>query len=112
MARPREVAGRAFNIGGGAQNTVSLVELLDLIAETTGASARVRFEGWRVADQRWYVSDPAAFGEVAGWAPRTDVREGVGRLAAWLADGGVVRGRAPARTEPAESEPPPAEVAT
>jgi CDP-paratose 2-epimerase len=82
--RPREVAGRAFNMGGGATNTVSLLELLDRIAVLHGARPRVRFEDWRVADQRWYVSDPAAFSALTGWAPRTSVAEGLVRLHGWL----------------------------
>jgi CDP-paratose 2-epimerase len=82
--RPREVAGRAFNIGGGPGNAVSLLELLDLVAELEGRPARIALEDWRVADQRWYVSDPSAFGALAGWAPRVEVREGVSRLHAWL----------------------------
>jgi CDP-paratose 2-epimerase len=82
--RPREVAGRAFNVGGGPGNTVSLVELIELVGELEGERPRVLLEDWRVADQRWYVSDPAALSELAGWAPRTGVREGVSRLHAWL----------------------------
>jgi CDP-paratose 2-epimerase len=92
--RPREVAGRAFNIGGGPSNTVSLVELLELVAELEGSSPHVSFEDWRIADQRWYVSDPTAFETLTGWSPRTSVREGVTRLHAWLRGG---RPAAPAR---------------
>lgn len=88
---PREVAGRAFNVGGGAGNTVSLLELLDLIAEVRGERPRVRFEERRVADQRWYVSDPGAFGALTGWAPRTPLAEGLGRLHAWLEQAVVER---------------------
>ena len=36
QARMPDVAGRAFNIGGGPANTVSLVELLARIGELTG----------------------------------------------------------------------------
>jgi CDP-paratose 2-epimerase len=93
--RPREVAGRAFNVGGGPAHTVSLLELLDLVAELEGVPPRVLFEDWRVADQRWYVSDPTALAALTGWAPRTSVREGVGRLHAWL------RGERAPRTAPA-----------
>jgi CDP-paratose 2-epimerase len=82
--RPREVAGRAFNMGGGPTHTTSLLELLDLVEELTAVRPRVSFEDWRIADQRWYVSDPRAFSALAGWEPRTGVREGVGRLHAWL----------------------------
>jgi CDP-paratose 2-epimerase len=84
--RAREVAGRAFNLGGGPGNTVSLVELLDLIAELRGARPRVSYEDWRVADQRWYVTDPSAFEALTGWMPRTGVRDGVRRLHSWLED--------------------------
>jgi CDP-paratose 2-epimerase len=83
--RPREVAGRAFNIGGGPSNTVSLLELLERVEVLVGRRPRVAFEERRVADQRWYVSDPSAFGRLAGWRPRVGVAEGVSRLHAWLA---------------------------
>ncbi|MGC3997446.1 MAG: SDR family NAD(P)-dependent oxidoreductase [Anaeromyxobacter sp.] len=82
--RPREVAGRAFNIGGGPLQTVSLIELLELVGGLTGERPRVLLEDWRLADQRWYVSDPGRFGALTGWAPRVGVREGVARLHAWL----------------------------
>jgi CDP-paratose 2-epimerase len=82
--RPREVAGRAFNIGGGAANTLSLLELVDLIEELSGKRPQLLFEEWRVADQRWYVSDARAFELLTGWSPQVSVADGVARLRAWL----------------------------
>ena len=76
--------GRAFNIGGGAENTTSLLELLGTLAELTGRPVETRFDGWRVGDQRYYVSDTARFREMTGWRPKVGVREGVARLAEWL----------------------------
>ena len=96
--RSREVAGRAFNVGGGPANTTSLLELLELVEELSGVRPRVSFQDWRVADQRWYVSDPRAFCGLAGWEPRTGVREGVTRLHAWLREQLGIR-RAPAAAE-------------
>jgi CDP-paratose 2-epimerase len=78
------VRGRAFNIGGGPENTVSLLELIDLVTELTGMEPPVRFEEWRPADQRYYVSDVGRFSRATGWAPQVDVREGVERLHNWL----------------------------
>ncbi len=100
--RPREVAGRAFNVGGGPANAVSLLELLELIAELEGARPRIRLEAWRLADQRWYVSDSSALAGLAGWAPRVGVREGVARLHAWLRAAGR-SGNPTAMTEAAAS---------
>jgi CDP-paratose 2-epimerase len=81
------VGGEAFNIGGGPANTVSLMELIDLIGETLGHRPGVSIEPWRTADQRYYVSDTTKLGAATGWRPRTSVNEGVRRLLGWLATG-------------------------
>ena len=80
-----KVAGEAFNIGGGPENTVSLLELLDLIRELNGGECSIRFEPWRLADQRYYVSNTSKFRRMTGWQPRVSVREGIRRLYEWLA---------------------------
>jgi CDP-paratose 2-epimerase len=85
-----EIAGRAFNIGGGAANTVSLLELLDLIGELHGRRPQVFFEGWRTGDQRYYVSDTRGFEAATGWRPRVNVRQGVRNLYNWLLESGVI----------------------
>ncbi|UJR83430.1 Hypothetical protein I5071_54980 [Sandaracinus amylolyticus] len=80
------VRGQAFNVGGGPENTISLVELLELVRELGGKRPDVRHAPVRIGDQRWYVSDPTKLGAAIGWRPRTDVRQGVERLFAWLRD--------------------------
>jgi len=78
------IGGRAFNIGGGPANTISLVELLDLIGELLGYRPFVQREAWRAADQRYYVSDTRKFCATTGWHPRIGVRVGVAQLLDWL----------------------------
>ena len=78
------LSGRAFNIGGGVENTVSLVELLDIITEQNGRRPEVEFGPWRRGDQRYYVSDTSSFTKATGWQPRTAPPEGVARLLDWL----------------------------
>jgi CDP-paratose 2-epimerase len=87
QARSSAHPGEAFNIGGGPGNTVSLVELMDLIGELLGERPLASVEEWRRADQRYYVSDTRAFQRATGWAPRVNVREGVTRLHRWLMEG-------------------------
>jgi CDP-paratose 2-epimerase len=78
--------GHAFNVGGGASNVTSLVELLDLAHQVTGRRVDTLPGEPRVGDQRWYVSDPRALERAIGWRPRTSVQRGVERLVAWLRD--------------------------
>jgi CDP-paratose 2-epimerase len=81
-----QLSGRAFNIGGGAANTLSPRELLQMIGRLHGRMPEVRFASWRPADQRYYVSDIGAFASAAGWRPRVSVGDGVARLYAALVE--------------------------
>jgi CDP-paratose 2-epimerase len=89
LENSERLAGLAYNIGGGPRNTLSLLELLDLIAELEGDRPPVRFENWRVGDQRYYVSDTRAFETATGWKARVEVRDGVRRLHSWLVESEV-----------------------
>ena len=83
----KKLAGNAFNIGGGPTNSISLLELLDLLAEVNGGDISVRFEDWRAADQRYYVADTSKFSGLTGWTPRVPVHDGVRRLYDWIRTG-------------------------
>ncbi|MBI2898120.1 MAG: SDR family NAD(P)-dependent oxidoreductase [Deltaproteobacteria bacterium] len=78
------VAGRVFNIGGGAANAASRLELVDLLALVHGSRPRVSFETAPSGEPRWFVSDLRAFRSATGWTPRVGVREGLQRLNHWL----------------------------
>ena len=78
------LSGQAFNIGGGAGRTTSLLELIDSLGQALGARPEYRLEPWRPADQRYYVSDTRKFSMATGWTPTVSVSHGVERLATWL----------------------------
>src|SRR4051812_29760384 len=79
-----EIAGQAFNIGGGPDNTISLLELIAQIAALSGELPEVEFGDWRVGDQRWYVSDSGKFSRLTGWRPLVGVAEGIRLLHDWV----------------------------
>ncbi len=90
--------GKAFNIGGGPGNSVSLVELLAMMRDLGLPPAVVAHGQGRPGDQAWFVADTRGFGRVTGWRPRTGVAQGVAALAEWLgerrlADGGQSRAK-------------------
>jgi CDP-paratose 2-epimerase len=78
------VAGEAFNIGGGPSRTTSLLELTELIGELSQRPVPIKYDGWREADQRYYVSDTRKFREATGWSAKVSVQEGVRALYQWL----------------------------
>ncbi len=81
----KPASGCAFNLGGGPERAVSLVELLDLIAEldVDGRRPAVSLAARRPGDPRYYVSDCRAFQALTGWAPRVALRDGLRALYKW-----------------------------
>jgi len=80
-----KVSGRAFNLGGGPSNAVSLVQLIGYIEELTHRKIQLGFADWRAGDQRYYVSDPSAARRELQLPEPLDWRSGVAALAEWLA---------------------------
>jgi len=78
------LSGRAFNLGGGPANTISLLQLIDWIEQLTGRKPAVRWSGWRPGDQRYYVSDTRRYQQATGWRAGVGARDGVAMLHAWL----------------------------
>ena len=78
------IEGRAFNIGGGPENTASLLEVVELIAELCGEQPEISFAPERIGDQRYYVSDTTRFEDETGWAQRVGVEGGIETLHQWL----------------------------
>jgi CDP-paratose 2-epimerase len=86
------ISGEAFNIGGGPENTVSLLEILRMLSTFRGKEIELQFGDWRPGDQLYYVSDIRKFRQATGWFPKNSVKLGVAKLYQWL---GVNRGVEP-----------------
>ncbi|MBW3617513.1 MAG: NAD-dependent epimerase/dehydratase family protein [Proteobacteria bacterium] len=84
FARIDQVAGRAFNLGGGPDNAVSLRQVLAEIERLAGRKLQLDFSDWRPGDQRYYVSDTRRARADLGLGPARPWREGVAALASWL----------------------------
>ncbi len=78
------VSGEAFNIGGGPANSISLLELVEFINVLKGKGPDCSFEGGRMGDQKYYVSDTRKFRSCTGWFPRVMHTSGVEMLYKWL----------------------------
>jgi CDP-paratose 2-epimerase len=79
-----DIKHAVFNMGGGPLNTLSLLELLELLRDMTGMKPKVSFDTWRAADQRVYVSDIRKAQEMLQWKPKVAPREGVKRVINWV----------------------------
>jgi len=85
------VAGRAFNLGGGPDNAVSLLNLLAHLELVLGRPIDIRFAEWRQNDQRYFVADSRRVQEALHLPPPLPWREGSALLLREIADRHNVR---------------------
>jgi CDP-paratose 2-epimerase len=79
VERAGAVAGRAYNVGGGPANTLSLLELLARLGVAEPEYGEVR-----PGDQLVFVADVARAREDFGWSPQTGLDAGLDSLLAWI----------------------------
>lgn len=91
-------AGRAFNLGGGPKNAVSLLELLSAIEGLLGRPVPRTCRPWRSGDQCWFVADTRSLTEATGWTQTIPWRDGLRQLDDW-----IVRNAARERPAPREA---------
>jgi CDP-paratose 2-epimerase len=72
--------GQVYNIGGGAANTTSLLELIDEIERLTRGKVQFLYEAPRPGDQLVYITDWSRLETDTGWRPATTVRQTLERI--------------------------------
>ena len=72
-----DTVGQVFNIGGGMENSLSILELLAFLSQELDVQLNVRHISAREGDQRIFVADISRVSQVTGWCPQTSWREGV-----------------------------------
>lgn len=86
LERIDHISGRAFNLGGGPENAVSLLQLISALETLLGRTIEMKFHPWRAGDQRYYVSDVRAARRELGLPPPIHWRAGLAQLVAWLSE--------------------------
>lgn len=79
-----KVKGQCFNIGGGMNNSLSLLELFDILEKELQIKLKyVQLEA-RKSDQKIFVADLTKIKKFIGWKPKVDKVEGIKRMFEWV----------------------------
>jgi CDP-paratose 2-epimerase len=73
-----------YNIGGGKQTAISLLECIDMIDKINGVRPKVQFAPDRHGDLRYFICDISKAQKELGWSPRIMPEEGIERLLSWI----------------------------
>lgn len=83
-AMEKKCFGETFNIGGGKENTASLLKVIEIIEEKTGKKMKKSFYDWRPGDQKAYYSDNSKAEQYLNWVPQTSIEKGIGKTIEWV----------------------------
>jgi CDP-paratose 2-epimerase len=79
------IAGHVFNVGGGMQRSLSLIEATSLLRREFGRDVPISLEPQpRQADQIVYVTDNRKVERALGWSPKIGIDEGYERIIRWI----------------------------
>ena len=77
-------SGLAFNIGGGMNNSLSLIELFNFLEEELQVKLRFDEKPWRTNDQKVFVADTKKAKKVFGWKPKIKIKQGLKGMIDWV----------------------------
>lgn len=84
LARIDEAAGHAFNIGGGPQNSLSLLELFAMLERELDVKLQFDCLAPRQSDQKVFIANTQKAKQLFDWQPRLGKDEGLSQLISWV----------------------------
>lgn len=76
--------GQAFNIGGGIDNSLSLLELFSLLDKILNINITYKQLPWRESDQRVFIADNSKIKSIIDWVPTSTKEIGISNMIEWL----------------------------
>ena len=83
MQKADTIAGNAFNIGGSMQQSLSLLELFDMLNEMLDIKMEYTQLPPRESDQKVFVADISKAKKLIGWEPRVSAVQGITKMLNW-----------------------------
>jgi CDP-paratose 2-epimerase len=73
-----------YNIGGGSQTAISLLDCIDILEAINGRRPEIKFGPDRHGDLRYFVCDISKAKKEFGWVPKVMPTEGIKQLVGWI----------------------------
>ena len=87
LSKADAISGNAFNIGGGMDNSLSLLELFAFLERELNVTLAYEHLPFRVSDQKVFVADTKKATRMIGWKPAVDKATGIRKVLASLGKG-------------------------
>ena len=78
-----KIKGQAFNIGGGIENSLSLLELFKILEEKLNIKMEYKQLPPRESDQKIFVADTTKIEKAIGWKAKISKEQGIDNMIKW-----------------------------
>jgi CDP-paratose 2-epimerase len=78
------ISGEVFNIGGGQKNSLSLLELFDVLESELHIKLKYEKLPPRESDQKVFIADISKAERIIGWKPKVDAIVGIRKMLQWV----------------------------
>jgi CDP-paratose 2-epimerase len=84
IANIDKTAGKVYNIGGAPVNSLSLLELFNMLEEILAVDMKFRMLPWRQSDQKVFIANIDKALRDFNWKPAITAKEGVVNMIRWI----------------------------
>jgi len=78
--------GQAYNIGGGFENSLSLLELFEFLETELDVRLKYRCLPWRASDQKVFIANSNRAKTKFGWSPKLDKFAALKDMIKWVSE--------------------------
>ena len=82
-----KVSGKYYNIGGGMEQSLSLLELFNMLNDILNIKLEYDCLPFRISDQKIFVADISKINKDINWFPKVKAREGIEEMIYWIENG-------------------------
>lgn len=81
-----KVSGEIFNVGGGLKNSLSLLELIEILKKERILKNKPTISKWRPGDQKIFIANTQKIKKAIGWKATIRPAQGIRKLIRWFLD--------------------------
>ncbi len=79
-----KISSRVYNVGGGRNNSISILELLMYLEKNYKRKIKFSFNQPRIGDQKLYISDISKVRKELNWRPKISKQKGIKLILSWM----------------------------
>ena len=86
LSKSKRNINTAYNVGGGIKNSLSIIELIDILEKKLNKKNKYEKFKWRSGDQKIYISNISKIKKELNWSPKIRISEGLNKVIRWISE--------------------------